>query len=61
MKNAQKTHKCPKKKQVAVIQPEDFNELEKQPTGSALQNGLFEKFEKISPKTSVVVYSFWFY
>ena len=44
-----------------VIQREDFKELEKQLTKSALQNGCSEKFEKISRKTSVVVYSFWFY
>ena len=36
--------KCPQKK--TVIQPEDFTKLEKQ-----------LKFEKISRKTSVVVYS----
>ena len=30
-------------------------------TRSAVQNDCSEKFEKISTKTSVVVYSFWFY
>ena len=35
-----------------VIQPEDFNDLE---TGSVLQN------EKTSRKSSVLIYSFWFY
>ena len=34
VKNTQKTHKCPKKKQKTLIQPENFNELEKQLTGS---------------------------
>ena len=61
MKNTQKTLKCPKKKWMTVIQPEDFDELEKQLTGSVLQNGCSEKFEKISRKTSVAVYSLWFY
>ena len=41
-----------------MIQPEEFNELE---TGSVLQNGCSENFENISRKTSVVIYSFWFY
>ena len=36
-------------------------ELGKQPPGSILQNNCSEKMEKISRKTSVVVYSFWFY
>ena len=45
-------HKCPKKRWVTIIQPEDFNELENQLTGSVLQNGCSEKFEKISRKTS---------
>ena len=44
-----------------VIQREDFKELEKKLSKSALQNGCSEKFEKISRKTSVVVYYFWFY
>ena len=35
--------------------------LEKLLTGSLLQNDCFKNFEKISSKTSVVVYSFWFY
>ena len=38
-----------------------FNKLEKHLTRSFLQNSCSEKFEKISRKTSVVVYSFWFY
>ena len=38
-----------------------FNKLEKLLTGSLLQNDCFEKFEKISSKTSVVVYCFWFH
>ena len=58
MKNSQKTLKCPKKKYITVIQPEHFDELEKQLSGSVLQNGYSEKFEKISRKTSVVVYCF---
>ena len=48
----QKTHMFPKQKQIIVIQPEDFNNLE---TGSVLQN------EKTSRKSSVLIYSFWFY
>ena len=44
-----------------VIQREDFKELEKLLSKSALQNGCSEKFEKIFRKISVVVYSFWFY
>ena len=38
------------KKLVTVIQPEDFNELEKQLTESLLQNGYFENFEKFPEK-----------
>ena len=56
-KNTQKTLKCPKKKEITVIHPEDFNKLEKQPTGSVLQNGCSKNFEKISRKTFMVVYS----
>ena len=50
MKNIQKTHRSSKEKYVAVIQPEDFNELEKQLTVSALQNCCSEIFEKIFRK-----------
>ena len=46
---------------MTVIQPEDFNELEKQLTGSILQNGYSEKFEKFSRKISVVVYFILYY
>ena len=52
MKNNQKTHKCPKKKQTTVIQPEDLNELE---IGSVPQNGCSEKVKKISRKTAMVI------
>ena len=55
VKNTQKTHKCSKKEKITVIQPEDFNKLK---TGSFLQNGYSEKFEKFFRKTSVVIYSF---
>ena len=51
VKNTHKTHECQKKKKVAVIQPEHFKELEKELTGSVLQNGCSEKFEKIIRKT----------
>ena len=43
------------------MQQEHFNKLEKQLTGSALQNDYSGKFEKIYRKLFVVVYSFWFY
>ena len=56
-KNTQETLKYPKKKEITFIQPEDFNKLEKQLTGSVLQNGCSENFEKISRKTFMVVYS----
>ena len=61
MKNTQKALECQKKKQINVIPPEDFKELEKQLTESVLENCCFEKFEEISGKTSVAVYSFLFY
>ena len=38
-----------------------LSELEKETPGSVLRNSCVEKFEKISRKTSVVVYSFKFY
>ena len=40
------------------MQQEHFNKLEKQLTGSALQNDFSGKFEKIYRKLFVVVYSF---
>ena len=50
MKNTQKTLKCPKKKHITVIQPEDFKELEKQLTGSVLQNGCSKSSRKFPGK-----------
>lgn len=60
VKNIQETLKCPRKKQITV-QPEDFNKLEKQLTESVVHLYFVrcsENYEKISRKTSVVVYSF---
>ena len=54
--NSQKTLKCPKKKKITVIQPEDFNELEKQLAGSVLQNGCSEKFKIHENKRSSIFF-----
>ena len=47
-----------KQKQIVVIQPEDFNEIE---TRSGLQNGCSENFEKTSRKKSMIICIFLFY
>ena len=61
MKNTQKTLKCQKKEIDNCHSAKRIYELEKQPPRSVLWNNYFEKLEKISRETFVVVYSSWFY